>query len=621
MAFATTTKRRAALDSNNAKKAAAAAAAAAANAALSAEAASAASSSVDTQSISVQQKNASLSEKRRIAALISWEKRRQKSAGAKATSKAKSAVATSSKRKLSVTAARPVTPPKGKKRNAAPPAAKRRKTDAARPVGKSSSSKTVGGSKVKDQENDPSSKKVYTSNERSQAAKLGWEKRRNQKAANAVRKKAAKLGWEKRRQTTSGESSGSSSASEASSGDELSSAGSGSVASSKIKIKSGAAASSGGRAYTAAARRKAAILGWEKRRNGRNAGTSSAYDATAAPPTRPSKARPPSSKPSLPPKTTTTTKDAKQPHRQGSKRSRRLASASEHSGANSSSFASYEEETRKMNEIVTYLRLSRGWMEFHPSSRHGAGTATYGYIPSSIASFIRAGTISQRTVLESGTLGVHYALDWEGHGGLKEMLERFGEDFSPYPTEEMMRCSRVTSWELGDDLPWREVEEADKRERELRREQKDKVSSADAVKEEPLSSCSAAEEEEDMEDILHVASILASLDRSAVADTSADRKECEPQYVHHDKEEDCHPPGTLSPSIRALQIFDTTDESGSDAEEDAFKDGKSQENDNLHTRMSVNTSKPMSKDMLDTERVAIIQTPHQEFKRWNFGLS
>ena len=56
--------------------------------------------------------------------------------------------------------------------------------------------------------------------------------------------------------------------------------------------------------------------------------------------------------------------------------------------------------------------LSRGWMEFHPSSRHGSGTATRGYIPSSIASFIRDGSISQGTVLDRGTAGVHYALDW-----------------------------------------------------------------------------------------------------------------------------------------------------------------------------------------------------------------
>jgi hypothetical protein len=125
-------------------------------------------------------------------------------------------------------------------------------------------------------------------------------------------------------------------------------------------------------------------------------------------------------------------------YREGTKRSRRLAEESTES---------YDDEVRKINQLVSYLRLSRGWLEFRPSSRRGSGTATYGYIPSSIASFIRNGTISQRTVLDQGTLGVHYALDWEGYGGLKAMIATFGEDYSPYPTEEMMEQSRVTEWE------------------------------------------------------------------------------------------------------------------------------------------------------------------------------
>ena len=109
---------------------------------------------------------------------------------------------------------------------------------------------------------------------------------------------------------------------------------------------------------------------------------------------------------------------SKPPPQRGSKRSRRLAGESA---------GSHKEGTKKMNNLIAYLRVTRSWMEFRVSTRHGSGIATYGYFPSSIASFIRSGTISQRTVLDHGKLGVHYALDWDGCGGLKEMIDTFGE--------------------------------------------------------------------------------------------------------------------------------------------------------------------------------------------------
>lgn len=179
---------------------------------------------------------------------------------------------------------------------------------------------------------------------------------------------------------------------------------------------------------------------------------------------------------------------SKPPPQRGSKRSRRLAGESA---------GSHEEGTKEMNNLIAYLRITRSWMEFRVSTRHGSGIATYGYFPSSIASFIRSGTISQRTVLDHGKLGVHYALDWSGSGGLKEMIDTFGEDYSPYPTEEMMEFARVPEWEFGDDdLPWRDVEEAD----DKLRKQEHKVST-----------CSVKDEDGDTKDILFVANILASL--------------------------------------------------------------------------------------------------------------
>ncbi|KAL3768655.1 hypothetical protein ACHAWO_001124 [Cyclotella atomus] len=130
-----------------------------------------------------------------------------------------------------------------------------------------------------------------------------------------------------------------------------------------------------------------------------------------------------------------------------------------------------DEAARDANQVITRLKHSRNWMEFHPSSRYGNGTADYAFIPGSLAQLIRNGAFSKLIVLEHGTLGIHYALDYEGYGGLKEMIETFGEDYAPCPSDKMMEASlelqvkkerenkAADPWDLGEDLPWQEVAE------------------------------------------------------------------------------------------------------------------------------------------------------------------
>jgi len=251
-----------------------------------------------------------------------------------------------------------------------------------------------------------------------------------------------------------------------------------------------------------------------------------------------------------------------------------------------------------MNELVTYLRLSRGWMEFHPSSRHGSGTATYGYIPSSIATFIRSGAISQRTVLDHGTLGVHYALDWDGYGGLKEMIDTFGEDFSPYPTDEMMENVQVPvpEWELGDDLPWREMEEAEKL-LALKGEKPNSVTKIDG---------------DDMEKILFVAGILASLDRSAVADTS-DSDECKQDHgLRNTTVEDMVSSNTSCPSILAPKNHDSSGGYNSDTNKCPLS--------HLADVTVKNEFTDENKSNILQEGDLVNNTQCRNFNHWNFGL-
>ena len=559
--------------------------------------------------------DASLSEKRRIAALISWEKRRI-NAEKRALTDAKNTSKSSKKKDGSST---PVTPPggggkkktvhqkqnavksktdmfrsknaiskvikaKGKKNvstksltairsEAARLGWERRKRMLAGSAESSAGSSGSGSDESSDDEGSSSqtvtkkrkytksSKKVYTASARRQAAIKGWQRRNSQKDApterpqdpSEIRRQAAKLGWERRKRMLA-ESSGSAASSDAdaSSGDDEqpSSADEGSK-----KI------------YTADARRQAAIRGWERRRNEmaarRNTDSSFTSDDVMSIVTAP--------KPSA--ATQQPRKETKQ-YREGTKRSRRLALED--------SAASHEEETRKVNELVTYLRVTRGWMEFHPSSRLGSGTAVYGYIPSSLATYIRDGTINQSTVLQLGTLGIHYALDWDGYGGLRDMIATFGEDYSPYPTEEMMEQSRVPEWELGEDLPWREVEEAE---------------------EKKLNERIAAKEQETRE-LLDVATILANLDREAVAE------EYQQEKLQAKKEEESKEDN--SPSLLALKTYESSGES-SLAGGDNDSDDEECSSSHMNHCEDKCTPTPTMND-------GILIISNQLQSSWNFGL-
>lgn len=656
MALAATAKRRSGLNSDGSK----------AIKRSSSGGSTTSSGSSSTSSVVVPApQNASLSEKRRMAALISWEKRR-KSSAKRAAKEAKEA---SSKRKASAVGVVPITPPKNKERKKAalerqkqkqlyrelyaPPPSKKHKVNAG--------SKGGRGSKSKEQENDPTERKVYTADDRAaaaklgwerraqkkqpkhqkqqeqpsatdirrQAAKLGWEKRRNeqearrneqeaQMSASDIRRKAAKLGWERRNKKLMAESSGSSAyASDESSGDERSISAESSVDSSSTAEKKKTSVAASRKVYTASARRQAAILGWEKRRNEKAARRASAtsYDEGT---TSIALLQPPKLAPLMTTTTETSSTTSSRPpknYRQGTKRSRRLADESTDS---------YEDEARKVNELVTYLRMTRGWMEFHPSSRHGSGTATYGYIPSGIASFIRSGAISQRTVLDHGTLGVHYALDWDGYGGLKDMINTFGEDYSPYPTEEMMELSKLTEWELGEDLPWREVEAAEEQER-LKEEGDNKGKFTD-VKVDQESGTTANAEYVGMEDITFFANILASLDGSATVPAVEDIGSASKESVMATKFKGRRASNDRvvpSPSILALRGY----ESSSDDDDDNESDTK----ENNQTAATGGNISPMS-TLADACEVSKHQHhqhykpsvsgkhPHRDFSHWNFGI-
>lgn len=431
-----------------------------------------------------------LSEKRRFAAKISWLKRR--SGGGAVNASTSHATAAGGAKRKSSSAAAAVSPDKrisrvqNKHPSASAPAAtlppsKRRKAEAPTAVEIRRNAAILGWERRKrilaasddnagsSNADDVSSADSETSvDNASNITKMAAMKKRKMNAL-AIRRDAAKRGWERRRALLAAEASDDDSSDEETlSSDE---GGPKKTASTSRKV------------YTASDRAKAARLGWEKRK-ALLAGLP--FDESAFTLTMPSM-------PDMSP-------EIKNPP-EGTKRSRRLAETT------------YEDEAKKINQLVTYLKMSRGWMEFRPSSRRGNGTATYGYIPSSIASFIRDGTLSKRTVLNHGTLGVHYALDWDDYGGLKAMIANFGEDYSPPPTEEMMEHANITAdeWELGEDLPWKEINEAVEKEQAARKRELDAID----------------------EDILLVASILANLDHIAA-------KECNQldEEVVKSKEED-----------------------------------------------------------------------------------
>ena len=352
---------------------------------------------------------------------------------------------------------------------------------------------------------------------RAEAARLGWQRRKQMlaeaKQEEERRRQAAKMGWEKRKKAQK------------------------QLAVTKAKGKRKPVR---GKGYGAAARARAAKRGWERRKlvlagadlDIKDEELQQKKNSTAKGQDRVSRGNKrnicavinePSTRGGSAEESKSSNKDLrripawlKSKPREGAKRSRRLAE---------DSADSHEESVRKKNELVTFLKESRGWMEFHPSSRLGSGTATYGYIPSSIASFIRGGTVSKTVVLEQGKLGVDYALDYEGYGGLKEMIGRYGVDYSPYPTEEMLEVSRkvlgnrnamqVSLWDLGGDLPWKEVEQAEEK----------KINEFQKMME-------LKKEKDETSDLLFVADILASFSHGPASDDRS--RSLENDKLNHD---------------------------------------------------------------------------------------
>lgn len=383
--------------------------------------------------------------------------------------------------------------------------ARRKKMLAANTAEESNSSSDEDDDEEEESEEEQDTPKKPLS--RAEAARLGWERRKKmlaaatalaakeqEKSAPLGRREAAKLGWERRKKLAKTEKQ--------------------QPIAAKSKKKS-----SRTKGYGAAARARAAKQGWERRKlilAGVDPSSISQVNNDDEP--QPKKVY--SAEDRVKAGGTTDESQPSSNHtkkgpawlkskpREGAKRSRRLAE---------DSTDSHEESVRKMNELVSFLKGCRGWMEFHPSSRHGSGTATYGYIPSSVASFIRGGTISKSVVLEHGTLGVHYALDYEGYGGLKEMIDCFGVDYSPYPTDEIFDLSRevlgnrnamqVSAWDLGEDLPWQEVEQAEEKRVEEFRNKMDFKRRKD-------------ETSVESDDLLFVADILASISHGVAPECS-----------------------------------------------------------------------------------------------------
>ena len=543
--------------------------------------------------------DAPLSEKRRIAALISWQKRRKGSVHRRNAQKPMQPY----KRKSAEVSAS-VTPPLKARRTMQKAITKPPAPAAARaqpPAKKQRAGTTSSGGKVT-----PLTDAQKFSEIRREAAKLGWERRRIQLAEAAaaaearknrrlaasnnntkrsvteIRREAAKLGWEKRRKLLAAESmAGSSSTStfdDASSADDRSSTQLQARDSSSPRVKSSTAARR--KAYSASSRRQAAILGWEKRRIEKAERRSEAsspivpFDTSAF------------AHMLSKPKNNESNKDNEN-FRIGTKRSRRLAAADDSSDT-------YEDEVKRIAQLVSYLRVSRGWMEFQPSSRLGSGTAIYGYIPSSIATFIRSGTISQRTVLDLGTLGVHYALDWDGYGGLKDMLATFGEDYAPYPTEEMLELSRVTEWELGEDLPWKEWAESEEEKLVLRA----------TAKQESIAL--ATTKVDDMDEMMYVAKILAKMDGTTAEESSQSGSESQSMLEEDDL--------STTHSVSSSRSFDRYNDSDIDCRAEEVSTS------NTSCVIMNGCDDQWKASVTNNSTHELVSQPRNEFRHWNFGL-
>ena len=143
-----------------------------------------------------------------------------------------------------------------------------------------------------------------------------------------------------------------------------------------------------------------------------------------------------------------------------------------------------------------------------------------------------------------------------------------------------MEQSRVTEWELGDDLPWREVLENEEKKLNM-------------IAARPESS--AADE-----DVSFVAAILANLDHSAAIEC----EQSDPEVVKSEEE--------------ALIFFDNDNIYGSSDESDDL-DGE-----DIKTQEVENTLHPVTDDNLlqckDPSNPPSADSVHQVFSHWRFGL-
>ena len=179
---------------------------------------------------------------------------------------------------------------------------------------------------------------------------------------------------------------------------------------------------------------------------------------------------------------------------------------------------------------------------------------------------------------------------------VRDMIATFGEDYSPYPTEEMMEQSRVPEWELGEDLPWREVEEAEET----------KLNEAVAAK------------EKEMAELIGLANILANMDHDAVVEEAEhekleQEKQLEQERLEEEKQarkeedEDADRESTLP--LLALKSCESSNNNSSDEDNSA-------NNNEDNNKDGVPLKTPVKKD----DDILIISKNVNNRSRWNFGL-
>ncbi len=397
--------------------------------------------------------------------------------------------------------------------------------------------------------------------------------------------------------------------------------------------------------YNADARRQAALAGWEKRRlaklkmQHKRASIAWSSDDTSAEHNKVAK---------KPKKEKTSPQDFR--NIDGMRAGSSSVSQSKTSGtlqqrrstrAFTRSCKEADESKDDIRAIATYLRVSRNWMEFHPSSRYGNGTATYAFIPASIAMLIRNGTIPQKhIVLKHGKIGVHFALDYEGIGGLRAMVEKYGEDYAPYPTDEMLECSRneqdkrllrASEWDLGEDMPWEAVGErimeevqdemnhklflariVDESEENPHRS--DSLSAAIEIKESTIQPLNGIiDKYETSGDLHHIGEILAALD------TSVSKDESVPHGVEdRDADSSC---ARLSGSM--LQCNPLSTEEVTSISTPLKEPQNGQATHAFQSNCFGKKSGPID-DRVPKKSASLIFVPSPrsaEFKQWHFGLA